>query len=44
MREFKLRGEGWKGEAEVVRGASFASGFDVMRLRRYVGSGLWRRL
>ena len=29
MREFKLGGEGWKGETEVVRGASFTSGFDI---------------
>ena len=29
IREFTLRGQGLKGENEMVRGASFTSGFDV---------------
>ena len=29
IREFNLGSEGWKGETEVVRGASFPNGFDV---------------
>ena len=28
IREFKLGCKGWKGETEVVRGASFSSMFD----------------
>ena len=34
IREFKLRGEGWKGETEVVREASFTSEFDVDEITR----------
>ena len=29
IKEFKLEGDEWKGETEVVRGASFTSGFDI---------------
>ena len=30
--EFKSVGKGWKGDIEVVRGASFTSGFDIMQI------------
>ena len=29
IRQFNLEGEGWKGKTEVVRGASFISGFAI---------------
>ena len=32
--EFELRGEWWKGETEVVRGASFTSAFDIGEISR----------
>ena len=32
IKEFKLGGEWWKGEAEMVRGSSFTGGFDIDKI------------
>ena len=34
IREFKLGGEGWKEETELVRGARFTNSLILMRLSR----------